>query len=162
LDYLVKPVQDADLVRAIDKIERTRALPARDVSAQATALVERVEAALRALRDPVERIAARVGDKYTLVDLAGVTHFRAETKATMAVTEAGEALEIDATLADLELRLGARFVRIHRALLVSLAHVQDVDARPQGGVWVRLRGAARTELPVARDRVRELKTKIGV
>ena len=162
LDYLVKPVRQADLARAIDKIERTRALAAPDAGAEARALVERVEAALRALREPVERIAARVGDRYALVELERVTHFRAETKATMAVTVGGEALEIDATLADLEQRLAARFVRIHRALLVSLAHVLDLDARPQGGVWVRLKDAARTELPVARDRVRALKTKIGL
>ncbi len=162
LDYLVKPVQQADLARAIDKIERTRGLAAPDAGAEARALVERVEAALRALRDPVERIAARVGDKYALVELARVTHFRAETKATIAVTEGGERLEVDGTLADLERRLGARFVRIHRALLVSLPHVQDLDARPQGGVWVTLKDAARTALPVARDRVRELKTRIGL
>ena len=69
---------------------------------------------------------------------------------------------IDHSLAELEQRLdGRRFVRIHRAAIVNLAYVQElypgVDV-----VIVRLKDEPRTELAVARDRVRDLRAKLGI
>ena len=69
----------------------------------------------------------------------------------------------EAKLAELEARLDPRrFVRIHRATLVNTAFVQELDAWVDGGQLVRLRDEAKSELSVARDRVRDLKTALGI
>ena len=45
---------------------------------------------------------------------------------------------------------------------MNTAFVQELDAWVDGGVIVRLKDEKRTELSVARDRVRELKERLGI
>ena len=67
------------------------------------------------------------------------------------------------TMAHIESQLDyAQFVRIHRSTIVNLAFVQELHADVDGGLLVRLRDDARTDLAVARDRVRDLREKLGI
>jgi len=69
---------------------------------------------------------------------------------------------IDLTLADLDARLDARrFVRIHRATIVNLAFVSELYPGVDG-MLARLKDDKKTELSVARDRVRGLKERLGI
>lgn len=69
---------------------------------------------------------------------------------------------MDQTLNELETLLDpSRFVRIHRASIVNLSAIQQLD-KWVDGVLVRLKDEKRTELPVARDRVRGLKQRLGI
>ena len=52
--------------------------------------------------------------------------------------------------------------RIHRSTLVNLAWTREVGAWFGGKLLVRLRDAKGTELQVARERVAELKKKLGI
>jgi two-component system LytT family response regulator len=157
VDYLLKPVRAADLERALTRIERHRALPAREAKAETEAAQSRLEGAF-----PLDRIASRLGDRIQLVELARVTHFLAEDKLTYAVT-AERRYVVDPSIADLEDRLNAaRFFRIHRSTLVNLTYVDELFAWFGGGMRVRLKDPAKTELPVARDRVRALKQRLGL
>jgi two-component system LytT family response regulator len=156
-DYLVKPVRAADLDRALAKIGRLRA---GHEGARASEVLGRLEALMSAPAVP-ERIPSRLGDRVRLVELAAVTHFVADDKLTCAVT-AEQSFVVDASIAELEARFApARFFRIHRATLVNLAFVGELDGTGASCV-VRLRDAARTELTVARDRLRALKTRLGL
>ena len=70
---------------------------------------------------------------------------------------------IDLTLAELEQKLDSRrFARIHRATIVNVAFVQELFPAVDGGVLARLKYEAKTELSVARDRVRHLKERLGI
>jgi two-component system LytT family response regulator len=70
---------------------------------------------------------------------------------------------IDHTLTELEARLEARrFARIHRATIVNIGFVQELFPAVDGGVLVRLKDEKKTELSVARDRVREIKERLGI
>jgi two-component system, LytTR family, response regulator len=69
---------------------------------------------------------------------------------------------IDYTLAELEDRLDQRrFVRIHRATIVNLAFVAELYPGVDG-MLIRLKDDGKTELAVARDRVRDLKNRLGI
>lgn len=64
----------------------------------------------------------------------------------------------DYTLTELEVRLDPRrFVHIHRATIVTAAFVQELYPGVDG-VIVRLKDDKATELSVARDRVREIRS----
>ena len=156
IDYLLKPIEPERLERAIDKVEKwTGARP--DVQALARELAShlRPESAL-------SRIASRVGERTTVLDVARVTHFFSRDKLTFAVTGGREHV-VDLTLAELEQKLDPRrFVRIHRATIVNASFVQEMFPGVDGGILVRLRDEQRTELSVARDRVRFLKEKLGI
>jgi two-component system, LytTR family, response regulator len=153
IDYLMKPVRDDELARALDKLDRLRA--SADADVQLAAAMARIAAAAAP-----ERIASRLGDKIQLVELDRITHFFAEDKLTYAA--AGERNYIvDPPIAELEERYArAGFFRIHRATLVRLAAITEVHASVEG-TRVRL-ADGKTELPVARDRVRALKDRLGL
>jgi DNA-binding LytR/AlgR family response regulator len=67
-------------------------------------------------------------------------------------------------LDDVSLRIldPKRFVRIHRSILLNLDWVEQVNSRFGGQMAVCLKDAARTQLPVARDRARALKERLGL
>ena len=157
IDYLLKPVEPDRLQRALDKLNRLSTRPRPDVRALARELAAQLTPGRR-----LDRIASRVGERTTLVEVARITHFFAKDKLTFAVANGREHV-IDYTLSDLEERLDPRrFVRIHRATVVNTAFVQELDAWVDGGVIVRLKDEKKTELSVARDRVRELKERLGI
>jgi two-component system, LytTR family, response regulator len=153
LDYLLKPIDQEQLDRALSKIERMG--PKREDPSE---LVRRLEAALSSggPRYP-ERIASRIGDRIQFIDLPRVTHFYAEDKLTFAASR-GKNFIVDHTISDLEQKLDpAKFFRIHRSTLVNLAWIQEMD-----NMMVRLKDEAGTELVVARDRVRGLRERLGI
>jgi len=157
IDYLLKPVGRAELERALDKLDRLSAGAERGpASPELSALIEM----MRGARAPA-RIASRLGDRVTLLDLDQITHFYAADKLTYAVAGGREHI-VDETLSALERRLDpARFVRVHRGALVNVAYVAEL-LTDGGGLVVLLRDEAATQLPVARDRVRPLKDKLGI
>jgi len=161
IDYLLKPVEERHLARALDKIERLRvsAEPAPDWKK----MMERFAEAMR--RAPEEypgRIASRLGDRIQILDLPKVMYFFAQDKLTYAATE-GKNYVVDHTISDLEARLDPRsFCRIHRASLLNLAWAKEVDAWFGGRSLVRLKDSKGTELQVARDRAAELKRRLAI
>jgi two-component system LytT family response regulator len=160
IDYLLKPVDRRQLERAIAKLERLRAESARQPDLRA--VIEQLAASLRADEPHFpDRIASRAGERVQLLELAAVTHFFARDKLTFAAS-GGRTYSVDYTIADLEQKLDPRrFLRIHRAVLLNLDWVREVDSWFAGRVRVRLKDEPRTELTVARDRVRALKERLG-
>jgi two-component system LytT family response regulator len=157
VDYLLKPIEADRLVRALDKLERFAGQPPPDVRTLARELAAQLSPARR-----LDRIASRVGERITVIDVVRVTHFFSKDKLTFAVVNGREHV-IDFTLAELDDKLDSRrFVRIHRGAIVNTGFVQEVDSWVDGGVLVRLKDEKKTELSVARDRVRELKERLGI
>jgi two-component system, LytTR family, response regulator len=159
IDYLLKPIEAEQLDRAINKIERLRGSEPRQDLRE---VVEQLAAALRSGASSYpDKVASRSGERIRFIELSRVTHFLAKDKLTYAMT-ADKSYVIDSTIAELEQKLDpAKFIRIHRSTLLNLNHVQEVHSWFAGGVVVRLKDEKRTELTVARDRVRALKQRLG-
>jgi two-component system LytT family response regulator len=154
VDYLLKPIEAAQLERALDKIERLRGNGA---SPDVSELIRR-------LAPPAypDRVASKVGEKIEFVDIDQVTHFFASDKLTFAATPAKN-FAVDYSIQELEQKLDpGRFVRVHRATLVNVAQVQELHSWFAGGLMVRLKDPKHTELKVSRDRVRVLKQRLGI
>jgi two-component system, LytTR family, response regulator len=160
VDYLLKPVDPRELDRALGKIERLRSrveVSRPDLEGLFRSLAESWR---NGRPEYPERIASRSGDRLWFLDLAGVTHFFAEDKLTYAV-EKGKSYSVDYTVVQLEQMLDPRrFVRIHRSTLVNTAWIKEVTTLPGGGLNVRLKDAAGTDLTVSRDRAREFKARL--
>ena len=157
IDYLLKPIDAGRLDQALDKLARFAGQPPPDVRALAHEL-----AAELAPNRRLERIASRVGERTTVLEVPRIGYFNAKDKLSFAVVNGKEHV-IDYTLNELEARLDPRrFARIHRATIVNLSFVQELFPAVDGGVLVRLKDEKKTELSVARDRVRELKDRLGI
>jgi two-component system LytT family response regulator len=159
--YLLKPVDPEQLERALDKLDRLRSerKPEREFRAMMLELS-------RTLRDPQAafptRIPVRVGERTRFLDLDRITHFFAQDRLTYAATES-KSYCLDMSLAELEPKLDpARFFRIHRAVLLNLEWIEELTPLFAGRLMVRLKDQKHTELTVARDRARELKTRLGL
>ncbi len=157
LDYLLKPIESERLDRTLDKLERFAGQARPDVRALARELAAQLTPSRR-----LERIASRVGERTTVLDVARISHFTSKDKLTFASVNGHEHV-IDHTLTELETELDARrFARIHRATIVNIGFVQELFPAVDGGVLVRLKDERKTELTVARDRVRALKDRLGI
>jgi two-component system LytT family response regulator len=159
IDYLLKPVEAADLWRALQKLGRV--LEGHESRADLREMVAQMRRLLEE-REPeyMTRIASRVGDRVEFVDVAAVSHFYAKDKLTFAVTPAKEYV-LDLSIAELEQKLSSRrWVRIHRSTLLNVDAVKELRSRFGGNLSVRLKDG-RTELRVARDRALEVKARLG-
>lgn len=162
IDYLVKPIDAEHLDRALSKADRFLARGGQHDDLRAA--LDRIATALQA-RSPgtwLARLASRLGDKITVIDVRDVTHLYAEDKLTFAATPQRDHV-VDQTIAELEEKLNpARFVRIHRGTIVNLDHLAEVHAGFGGRLIVRIKDTRNTELTVSRDRARHLKAKLGL
>ncbi|MFZ1081812.1 MAG: LytTR family DNA-binding domain-containing protein [Candidatus Kryptoniota bacterium] len=153
VDYLLKPIDEKRLDKAIDKLRQL-------FNRQSLRLDENVERLLaRLAAAPMKRMQVRVGDKIILVDIADVVYFEAKDKYTYLHTADQEYI-VDLTLGELESKLDAMdFVRIHRSTIINLKHMLELVKWFGGKYKVRLKDKNRTELVVSRgyvDRIHRL------
>ncbi|HEX8969574.1 MAG TPA: LytTR family DNA-binding domain-containing protein [Chloroflexota bacterium] len=139
-DYLVKPVSELRLRRAIERItERRRLQPG-------------------ARRRVVDKLAVEGEGHTVLVPIADirVVHVRGHT-AVISTFDAE--YRSRSSLSELEEQLAAHdFLRVHRAYLVNPEHVLEVHPFFAGAYLLRMQDKHRSEVPVSRalaPRVRE-------
>ncbi|MBV9762213.1 MAG: response regulator transcription factor [Acidobacteriaceae bacterium] len=160
VDYLLKPIDEKQLDRALAKLDRVRG--GMEPKPQLEKLLLELASALPARRDFPARLPSRLGDRIEFVELARVTHFYANEKLTYAATPKKDYV-IDATIAELEQSLDpAKFVRIHRSTLVNIEFVREIYSWFSDRMMVRMNDGKDTELTVARDRVKTLKERLGL
>lgn len=127
-DYLLKPIELAKLVRALDRA------------------AARIAAAGPA-NEP--RITARAGTAVRVFPVRAIARFHADAKYTSFVVDGTEHL-IEESLGDLEIRLAPwGFVRVHRAELVQLIHIRALHSR-DGADGAELELTTGDRVPVSR------------
>lgn len=149
LDYVLKPVREERLARAVRRIAE-----ARDTGAPASPAAEH-----EADADPGDvQIAVERAGVMRFVNRSDITHVEAQGDYAR-LHVGGDSYLVRIPLAQLADDWGpAGFARIHRSTLVSLGHVEEL--RTDAGrcsVVVRERGGAGVELAVSRRHARELR-----
>lgn len=149
VDYLVKPVADERLARAIERLKAK--IAAREQPRGVDEMLARIAAALpRGAPGTLRWVRALKGEEVHQVPVEEVLYFQAQDKYTCVVTREGELL-IRTALSDLARQLDpAEFAQVHRSTVVNLRHVASARRDLGGRVYVRLRDARRTELAVSR------------
>jgi two-component system LytT family response regulator len=164
IDYLLKPIEAEQLERALGKLGRLRPVvkPEWQRDPELPAVLKELASSLLGRKvDYPRHIASRVGDRISFLDLDTITHFIARDKLTYAVVNGREHC-VDQTIADLERKLDpVKFLRIHRAILLNLEWVRQASVSFAGRVAILLKDERGTQLPVARDRVRLIRSRLG-
>lgn len=124
IDYLLKPVRQEDLEKALHKASRIN---------KAQLATVRKELGDDSNDGPNgkkarEYISARSRRGIELIPVADVRYFLADQKYVTVRHSQGETL-LDETLKELEDEFGERFVRVHRNALVALAYVEGLETR---------------------------------
>lgn len=161
IDYLLKPIEAQQLDRALNKLERIRGGTA--PRPEIDALLAQLASALQTRQAEYPgRIASKLGDKVEFVELSRVTHIFAKDKLTYAATPLKNYC-LDETINDIEQRLDPKqFVRIHRSTIVNVDYVHELYTWFAGRMLLRLKDEKKTELTVARDRVKALKDRLNL
>jgi DNA-binding LytR/AlgR family response regulator len=140
VDYLLKPIEPQHLDRALTKLERFCGSAERETGNDG-------------FRDLIAELSRRYPTR--------ISHFYSKDGLTFAGTGTKDII-VDTTIAELEQRLDPEvFLRVHRAAIVNLTFVDEVSRGFAGGLNARLKDARHTSVPVARDRVRGLKERMG-
>lgn len=159
VDYLLKPFRAERLAEAISRVRRDLDRP----DELATRIGELIAGlgSSAATTPWLERFAVRTGIKQKILKADEVMWFGAEDKLVFAATE-GDRHYVNFTLDQLEKRLDPqRFVRVHRAAIANLDWAAALIPAFAGTWRLQLRDAARTEVPVSRQRARVLKERLG-
>lgn len=144
VDYLMKPVEEARLDRAIEKVI-ARAKPV--ATAEPTSANERI---------PVEK-----GGRKVLIPVDQIRFIMAKDDYSCIFTEDDRYLSTT-SLAQFESKLGEfGFFRVHRRYIVNLANVEDVETVPSGAIQLGVNGVDE-RIPVSRRRVVPLKKALNL
>lgn len=164
IDYLLKPIEAGRLERALKKLEKNITGKSEVTNANLQKLLtEFAEKSLIETKRPLNRIASRIGGRVQILDISEISHFFAQDKLTFASHVNGKQFPIDYTLNQLETKLNERaFLRVHRNSIVNVNFIEEVQGWFSGRVLIRLKDTKKTELVVARDRVKILKEFLGM
>jgi len=125
VDYLLKPVTEARLRKALDRVRQLRGkrLEIAESLAQLASTGSEPQAALK-----TRKIVGRKGEEYFLLDVEEVLAFQADGELVWIVTGQQRFLATQ-SLRSLEERLkGQPFRRVHRNALVNISHVRKMSS----------------------------------
>jgi two-component system response regulator AlgR len=105
-----------------------------------------------------QHVAVRDRDELKLIPVKDIRFFRADQKYITVRHAKGEEL-IEESLRQLEEEFARDFVRVHRSLLVAIAHIEALE-RTADGYELRLRGHPDV-LPVSRRNVGDLRRRLA-
>ena len=145
-DYLVKPVDDVRLKKALDRARRQLDAPLGRGAHDATA--------------PLARLAITTKTGVVLLGPDEVTHAVFDGQLVTVHTR-DRAILADATLQELEQRLSAsHFERVHRRAIINLLHVERLEPVLSGGYVARIAGGKSVD--VSRQAARRLRRRLGI
>lgn len=157
IDYLLKPVQEDELLAALDKVEALRnggidALPAME---------ERMRQLIRDLQSPSRnnaRIAFSTVHGLDLVEADDIICCQSESNYTRIHLTGERRILVSRTLREVEEQLPTdRFLRVHHSYVANLDHVQKY-LRGDGGTLVMANGM---EVKVSRNRKEAVVERLG-
>jgi two-component system LytT family response regulator len=144
-DYLLKPVDDARLKKALDRARKLLDAPAPSNAATPTKLA---------------RLAIETKSGVVLLAPEEITHALFDGQLVTVYTKEKSYLS-DATLQELEEKLaGGAFERVHRRALLNLHQVERLEPVATGGYVARISGGKTAE--VSRQAARKLRRRLGI
>ena len=147
VDYILKPVTDDRLARAIARLKKK--LAAGDTPPDLAGLLSKIARALPEAGTRLRWIRALKGEEVRQLAVDDVVYFQASDKYTCVMTREGEWL-IRTPLAELAPQLDpSAFCQIHRSTIVNMSAVESTRRDLGGRLFVRLKDG-KTELAVSR------------
>ncbi|MGZ3853237.1 MAG: LytR/AlgR family response regulator transcription factor [Flavisolibacter sp.] len=130
IDYLLKPVEGDDVVRAVDKIKLEMEKGTNTIGDQLHHLEKLL---MQNTSSADDRIGINMADKIVFVNIQEIMYCEANGSYTNVWLHDGKKMVASKPLCDFELQLaGHRFLRIHHSSLINLHRVKEFQ-RHDGG-----------------------------
>jgi len=138
VDYLLKPLDPARLVRAVQRLKQRVGQAPADLRG----LVDRIRTQAPGADAPLRWITVQIGRELRLITVEDICYFRADNKYVCVVTAEGEAL-ISTPLKELLARLDPEvFWQVHRGTVVNVNAVRSVVRGLSGKLSLQLKQRA--------------------
>ena len=132
IDYLLKPIRQARLEQALEKVS---------LFSQARRQQQLHRSLPLSRQQPRTHICATAGGKLLVIPVAQVRYCRADQKYVAIRTDRQELL-VDESLKALAREFSQQFIRVHRNALVAVAYIEALEKAANGRVHVKLQGLA--------------------
>lgn len=162
IDYILKPFTEDRIAKSVDRARSLLRLKGPDAGKSE---LDRLLAAVRLGQSQAcKRVPVEHGGRLLLLTPDEIAYCRAENKRVYVHTHLEQfPAQAGATLESLGERLGTeRFFRCHRAFLINLEQVLAASSWDNGRYLLTLKNPDRTEIPVSKANVRELKVRLGL
>ncbi|MBK5280159.1 MAG: response regulator transcription factor [Bacteroidia bacterium] len=155
IDYILKPVDEAELRAAIRKFESL----AGSKRSAPDKMLESIELAMQMMTKKYkERFVVKVGEHLKSIEVAEILFFYSLEKTTFAQTKDSRKHILDFTIEQLDGLVNPdRFFRINRKYLVAADSIQDMISYTNSRLRLVLKTSDDAEIIVARERVQEFK-----
>ena len=156
IDYLLKPIDEDDLAKAVSKFKER--LPK-----QQQAVTLDFNDIKKLLINPIEReykkrFSVKVGQHLKLINIEDIECVYSENKGTYVFTSEGRNYLLDTTLEQLENELEPHtFFRINRKYFVNINAIKDMVSYTNSRLQIKLNNYNEQEIIVARERVKAFK-----
>ena len=154
IDYLLKPIDEVELKKAIDKFQsqsRARGITL-DFNDIKKLLVNPLE------REYKKRFSVKVGQHIKLIPVDDIECIYSENKGTYLFTNEGRNYLLDTTLELLEEDLEPKiFFRVSRKFYVNINAIKDIVSYTNSRLQIKLHKYNEQEIIVSRERVKEFK-----
>nr|WP_321223051.1 LytTR family DNA-binding domain-containing protein [uncultured Psychroserpens sp.] len=155
IDYLLKPIDEDDLAKAVSKYKE-RAPKQESVTLDfddiKKLLVNPIE------REYKKRFSVKVGQHLRLINIDDIECFYSENKGTYAYTKDRRNYLLDTTLEQLESELEPhKFFRINRKFYINVNAINDMVSYTNSRLQIKLDNFNEQDVIVARERVKDFK-----
>lgn len=161
LDYVLKPIQEERLLRAIEKVESLSPKP--NSSALPPDFVN-MFLSQYAQKTYKKRFLVKSGSRLSFALVENVAFFYAEEGVTFLVeSKSSQRYIVDHSLNDLESTLldPQKFYRINRSMIINLDNLVEMKPYHNGRLVLSLNAKSEEAIVVARERVNEFKSWIN-
>lgn len=152
-DYLLKPIEEARLARALERTRKAQAAPEPEAIR-----VEQLLAQLQQQSKPPAKLLIRHASRMVLVDAADLIYATTQDGMITVVAASVEGISNYRTLEELQQHLDPNaFWRAHRSYLVNINRIQEVVPWFKSTYQLRMADRNQTEIPVSRAQTKRLR-----
>lgn len=155
IDYLLKPIDQEELEKAVAKYKTFNPKPQQvqmnfeDIKKMLTNPVE---------REYKKRFTTKIGQHLKMISVDDIECFYSENKGTYAHTTEGRNYLLDTTLEQLETELAPEtFFRVNRTFYININAIEDIISYTNSRLQLKLASYKEQDIIVARERVKDFK-----
>lgn len=154
VDYLLKPIDEGELTKAIEKFESNRV-----VSSGPTETSDEITDLIKTLQPKgKERFVVKIGEHLKTVQTESVQLVYSQDKATYLFSEDGKRFLVDYSLDKVEELLNQdQFFRVSRKFIANINFISDIISFSNSRLEIIIKHFEEEQIIVARERVNDFK-----
>ena len=153
VDYLLKPIDETDVKRAIDKLKMLQS--SRSFVVDYAEILKTIQPPSKKYSD---RFIIKIGDTIKSLIIADIAYFYTENKSNFVCTNEGKRFPIDFNLDQIEQMLNPKnFFRINRQFIIGHHAIEEMKAHTRSRIIVKLCPPSKLDTVVAIDRAQDFR-----